>query len=103
MAQVTLMIQVGGTAIQVSSTAGYEGVLTPTAGGGGTPRRLFVPNAEIPVVFPGVAPGEYLASAELVTAAGGTVLASSPAVPLTVPASVTLQGPIGVTASVTFA
>ncbi len=52
--------------------------------------------------FPSVPSGTYQAGADLLDAAGA-VLASAPPVSVTVPTSVTLQGPIGVTASVTFA
>lgn len=102
MTTVTLTATVGGAGIPVTVTAGYALSLIPESG---PPLTVFIPGSVTPLeaVFSNVAPGLYVTSAELLTAPGGTLLAAAPTGTVTVPSSVTLQGPIGIHASVTFA
>ena len=62
-----------------------------------------VPYGTTPIVgvFAAVPAGTYTAGCDLLDP-GGIVLASAPGVSVTVPATVTLQGPIGIGATVTF-
>lgn len=103
MANVTLMLQ---TAPQQFPAGTLADTYRFSLGGGGVvvPLTLSIPYAiaQKQVTFLGVAPGDYQAWAALLSPSG-VVLAETPPIPVTVPSTVTLQGPIGVTASVTFA
>jgi len=103
-ATVTLNVEIGGPAHQVTPAAGYEVTLRSLSPGGNA-QTVFVVGGTplVRAVYLNVAGGDYQGEATLVAGPGGAVLASAPPVPITVPSSVTLQGPIGVTASVTFA
>ena len=93
----------GGASHTLPLTAGYRVSLTPAGGGpGGLSQFLVGAPTPLQAVFLDVPAGEYVADADLMDRPGGAMLESAPNVPVTVPATVTLQGPIGIRASITF-